>query len=317
MIAALLSAGCGGGASLTPPSITEQQRIDAAVATATADKACQAIRPFYWEIGDRGGRRVSGSLLATGNPQRFDAGSTLSIASASKWLYGAYVVEALAGELSTSDIQYLSFRSGYTSFDNCQRNQTVGSCLATGTNGLFSARNQNLFFYNSGHMQTHAVQMNLGPLDNAALATRLREKLGTEIEFGYTQPQLAGGAFMSADAYARFLRKMLDGQLRIAGLLGRHAVCTNPVTCPGVAAVGGTPIPLNETWHYSLGHWVEDDPVIGDGAFSSPGAFGFYPWIDKSKTWYGLVVRAESQGYFDSVECGRLIRKAWLQAKAP
>lgn len=73
------------------------------------------------------------------------------------------------------------------------------------------------------------------------------------------------------------------------------------------------PIPPGESWHYSIGHWVEDDPVVGDGAFSSPGAFGFYPWIDATKSYYGILARnvsgAGSVG--DSVDCGRLIRKAW------
>jgi hypothetical protein len=73
---------------------------------------------------------------------------------------------------------------------------------------------------------------------------------------------------------------------------------------------------LDESWHYSIGHWVEDDPKVGDGAFSSPGAFGFYPWIDASKTYYGVVARAEAPGALESVYCGRLIRKAWVTGGA-
>ncbi len=54
--------------------------------------------------------------------------------------------------------------------------------------------------------------------------------------------------------------------------------------------------------------------MVGDGAFSSAGAFGFYPWIDSGKTYYGVVARqvfAQNAGY-DSARCGRLIRKAWI-----
>ena len=60
---------------------------------------------------------------------------------------------------------------------------------------------------------------------------------------------------------------------------------------------------------------LEDDPAIGDGAYSSAGAFGFYPWIDASRTWYGIVARAavDDNGMgFASAQCGRLIRKAWV-----
>jgi hypothetical protein len=82
----------------------------------------------------------------------------------------------------------------------------------------------------------------------------------------------------------------------------------------------------NESWHYSLGHWVEDDPVVGDGAFSSPGRFGFYPWVDASKTYYGVLARFDAvhvddpnpkeASYITSVKCGRLIRHAWETGQA-
>ena len=49
-----------------------------------------------------------------------------------------------------------------------------------------------------------------------------------------------------------------------------------------------------------------------DGALSSPGAFGFYPWIEKSHSVYGILARSVPGGAFDSVSCGRLIRKAWM-----
>lgn len=76
-------------------------------------------------------------------------------------------------------------------------------------------------------------------------------------------------------------------------------------------------MPSSESWHYSIGHWVEDDPVVGDGAFSSAGSFGFYPWIDADKTTYGVLARSESAGNgIDSVDCGRLVRRAWITAVA-
>src|SRR5690606_17686590 len=102
--------------------------------------------------------------------------------------------------------------------------------------------------------------------------------------------------------------------------LGHNPVCTDPSSC---ATALSSPAP--EKWHYSLGHWVEDDPTTGDGAFSSPGAFGFYPWIDSSKTYYGILSRydlansgnpAATSSYWKSVLCGRLIRKAWISGEA-
>jgi hypothetical protein len=83
-----------------------------------------------------------------------------------------------------------------------------------------------------------------------------------------------------------------------------------------------SPSPL--AWHYSYGHWVEDEPGTGDGAFSSPGKFGFYPWIDASKTYYGIVAREDltpggtiqTAPYYQSALCGRAIRKALLTGVA-
>ena len=89
-------------------------------------------------------------------------------------------------------------------------------------------------------------------------------------------------------------------------------MCTNLATCTSAVS---TPVPSTESWHYSLGHWVEDDPAVGDGAFSSAGAFGFYPWVDASKTYYGVLAREDLLGTgmgVESARCGRLIRKAWM-----
>jgi hypothetical protein len=116
----------------------------------------------------------------------------------------------------------------------------------------------------------------------------------------------------------------MDDRLQLGRLLGKAAVCTNPLSCPREAVK--TPIPETESWHYSLGHWVEDDPAIGDGAFSSPGAFGFYPWISADKRFYGMVAREQRHGVMSgdpgdkpavaSVNCGRQIRAAWMDGQA-
>ena len=92
-------------------------------------------------------------------------------------------------------------------------------------------------------------------------------------------------------------------------------MCTNPLTC---VTARSTPIPPNESWHYALGHWVENDPSAGDGAFSSPGALGFYPWVDASRQGYGVLARESTAGSpaMDSVRCGRLIRQAWVTGNA-
>lgn len=322
-------AGCGGGGgdpapTPPPPPAGPDLAARSAAASATAQSsanACNPIRPFYWEIGDKTQRQASGSVAGAGLVS-YDADTTMNIASASKWLYGAYVAERRNGALTAEDIQFLSFRSGYVNFGNpdCAQTDTVASCVARGNNGVQSPAAIGRFLYNGGHMQVHAnlaaPGMALGAMDNAALATEVRRVLGNEIALSYTQPQLAGGARTSAANYAIFLRKVLNNQLKIAALLGSNATCTNPATC---ATAIGTPVPSNLSWSYSMGHWLENDPATGDGTFSSAGAFGFYPWIDAGKSWYGIVARADilSGGAgAESAACGALIRKAWMTGTA-
>ncbi len=327
----LLLGACGGGDSgnlqpspQPPAQPTLEQRTAAATQTAQSDaNACAPIRPFYWEIGDRNAGLASGSITSAGDPTVYAADTVMAIASASKWIYGAYVAQARAGSLTDEDIRFLTFRSGYTSFSRCLPAQSVDECVAYENNGVYRAGTDGLFSYGGGHMQKHASLSGLGPLHSAELASEIRAKLGSEIALTYSQPQLAGGIVTSAGDYARFLRKLLGGELMLGAMLGSHAVCTNPMTCPQAL---NTPVPTSESWNYSLGHWVEVDPAVGDGAFSSAGAFGFYPWIDASKAWYGIVARRQvpqgqdpdeslGEGY-RSTQCGRLIRKAWVTGVA-
>lgn len=323
----LASWGCLGvsfAATAIEPGMPE--RVRAAQAMANNAPQCQVAQPFYWEIGD--GRRV----LASGQAGRKapDAQTRLQIASASKWIYGAYVAEQRGGALTQDDVRYLNFQSGYTRFHMCRQGQTVEECRTSMLNrrGAQDPDTIGRFYYNGGHMQQHAALMGLGALDSQGLAQAIVRglgKAGQGWDLVYGQPQLAGGVQSSASDYGRFLRAMLSGDLKMGGLLGSHPVCTQPRACPGEALK--TPIPVTESWHYSLGHWVEDDPAVGDGAFSSPGAFGFYPWIDAGRQFYGIVAREERSGVLSgdpdskpavrSVECGRLIRQAWLLGHAP
>jgi hypothetical protein len=292
------------------------QRAAAATATAQSNgNDCGLVRPFYWEIGDRNGRLVSGTVTTPGVPTTYSATTSMSIASASKWIYGAYVTERLHGVLSDSDRRFLSMRAGYVSLSSCSRGTTVDGCLAEQDNGVYTPEDEGRFKYDGGHMEKHASLIGLGSMNSKTLAAAIQSQIGSEIKIAYSQPQLAGGIVASPDAYASFLRKILAGGLQIGSLLGSGAVCTNPVTCGRDQAIFA-PIPPNESWHYSVGHWVEDDPKVGDGAFSSPGAFGFYPWINAEKTNYGIVARVAQNGAFSSVKCGRLIRKAWTTGSA-
>jgi len=304
---------------------TPAQRATAARLTAEKSAACVAAQPFYWEVGSAK-EPLAGGKAGDGAPER---GTEMAIASASKWIYAGFVAERRQGQLTAEDVRFLHFKSGYTYFHVCRPGQSVAACQDSPINGRGrqNPATEDRFDYNGGHMQKHAVVMGLGAFgpDGLALAVKqaLAPALGADWRFDYGQAQPAGGGRSSAADYSRFLRAAMGDQLQIGRLLGTHAVCTNPQTCPREAVK--TPIPETESWHYSIGHWVEDDPQVGDGAFSSPGAFGFYPWISADKRFYGLVAREQRHGVMSgdpsdkpaiaSVDCGREIRAAWMDGQ--
>ena len=288
-------------------SVDPPQRIAAAHQTALTNGACLAVSPFYYEIGDRNGLIV-GEAIGDGGPQ---AATRMSIASASKWLFGAYVAEVRQGLLDDTDRRATRMLSGYASMtDTCAGiGATVASCFASGSNDTYTPTKLDRYNYNSGHFQKWGVDNGMATMTATDVAHAYQTTLGITLTF--SGPLLAGGAIMSATDYALFLRRILNGELQIAALLGSAPTCTQPATCPSADV---SPLTA-EAWHYSLGHWVEDDPDTGDGSYSSAGAFGFYPWIDRTREHYGILARSDksgdNQGYA-SARCGRLIRAAYM-----
>ena len=354
---ALCIPGCGSGGS-TPPqgggaggggSVTLAERQQAAEATVKDDDQCTMLTPFYWEIGDAEGALDSGTGGDnSGAPPSSE--TTMAIASASKWIFGAYALEKLdvsaSNPLTPDEVEELNFTSGYDhmSDTSCFLADTVGGCFnasnpAGGFNSDRHSSDIGHFFYNGGHMQALATN-NLGLggdyisfiAPTPKLATDIETYVGQDLTLYYSNPSLAGGADTTPATYASFLRKILTGDLRMKDYLSADAVCAhaNSSDCPTAIyspinqAAPGLPNDVSdEAWHYSIGHWIEDDPTAGDGAFSSPGADGFYPWIDASKTYYGILARFDSdptaapgkEPYVLSVHCGRKMRKAWLTGK--
>jgi hypothetical protein len=315
--AATLLAACGGGSGgdASGGGATDAERSAAATTTANTNPMCSpdVLGPYYWEIGEADGVKASGRVDGTEAPTR---DTDMLIFSASKWLYAASVVQARG--VVDADVPLLNFTSGYSQFGNVPVcvGDTVASCQLQpltqdpATIGRFS--------YDSGHMQQHAAtRMGLGDADSAGLAAHLRATIG-DFGFVYELPQPATGVRASAAGYAGFLRKVLAGELRIAAALGSHATCTNP-DAPGCNADRTVDSSADEDMDYSLGHWVEADPQVGDGAFSSAGAGGFYPWIDRDRQTYGILARqrpSEGGAGFNSLACGRLIRQAWMTGTA-
>ena len=289
-------------------------RITAATETIANNTKCSeaTLGSYYWEIGDANRTQVSGTV-GVGGPT---ANTTMLIYSASKWLYASSVVQQRG--VQTGDVGFLNFTSGWSKFGNqpicLGSSTTVDNCRPGTTDNTNDPSTVGRFAYDSGHMQYHAsAVMGLGSANTAALAAQLNSHIGN-FGFDYNVPQPAAGVRASPSMYAQFLRRLLQNGLQMANVLGSHKVCAQS-QAPGCNAAY-TPSSIGtEQWSYSLGHWVEDDPTLGDHAYSSAGGGGVYPWIDATKTYYGVVARErqnEPAAGFNSAQCGRLVRQAWI-----
>lgn len=322
-------AGAGSAAPVTASKL--DAAITAAKAAASSDPLCDTstLGDFYWEIGDAASdaplvsnTQGGGSITAT---SRFD------IASASKFVFGAYVLEKKGIDAVRSDPSLhdgLRFLSGYTGFNDnaCIGKLTIGACYAAGNQAnttLPDPNTQGRFYYDSGHDQKlAAVDLGLSSFTSKQLDQEYQTTLGLSSGFSMAplEPLMAGGLFASATDYAQFLRRIMRQQLVIGAHLGEDATCAQPATCPD-KAIYSPVVLLNEPWSYSYNHWVESENGNGTvDAYSSPGKFGFYPWISPDRKYYGILSRHDTQqagAGSISARCGRQIRKAFLAVMQP
>lgn len=280
---------------------TTGQRTQAVEATLSQSPACTKLGDLYWEIGNADDRLATGQRGNTVTANR-----RVPLGAATKWLFAAYVAERRQGRLDPGDISALTMISGYSHLNvvACRGASTVADCPSPGPNPQHRGR----FYYNNGHAQHLAMTLGLDRMEPRALADEINGVLNLTAPLLYDAPQVSA-AMLTPAAYGDFLRSLVDHRSQLSPLLGSNAVCT--------LCLDGLYSPAPKPWHYSLGHWVEDAPG-DDGALSSPGLFGFYPWISADHTHWGLLARnhLSKDAWWASARCGALMRRAWLTARA-
>lgn len=204
--------------------------------------------------------------------------------------------------------QLLSFTSGFNA-----RPTTIGCWLQSGLelqtcaerihdNGLDTSPGT-AFAYGPEHLQVAAAMAEVatGESWNDIFRIQVGDPLNLSpltvfSSPSYSNPRVSGGATVSADDFARMMAAVLAGgfvaddpaytQDRTAGL----DVAYSPIAGRGL------------DWHYGLGFWLECDAApfeqscVDDLTISSPGAFGFTPWIDFGDDYYGVIAVEESTG---------------------
>ncbi|GAA4043675.1 hypothetical protein GCM10022213_12930 [Parerythrobacter jejuensis] len=250
-----------------------------------------------------------------------------AIASASKWLTATTIMRLVdQGLLSladnpqtyltywTSDAmddrsrvtleQLLSFTSGFNA-----RPGSLG-CVNTGASALqncvrsiyddgLDAVPGDTYSYGPEHMQIAAAMAEVatGKAYGDIFVEQISIPLGLSnasrfVSPSLTNPLASGGAASTAEDYALFLTKLLADEI-VADRATLLADRTNSV------AIEFRPQGASEfgDWHYALGAFVEcDNPSFDadcadDRIYSSPGSFGWTPWIDLENGYWGLIAR--------------------------
>lgn len=104
-------------------------------------------------------------------------------------------------------------------------------------------------------------------------------------------PLLQGGVVTTADDYMRFLTMLAhDGRYDDRQILSAQAVdAMETVQTLGKPMAYRPPGARDQATQYALGNWCERWTAAGDCTLvSSPGAFGTFPWIDRTSGTYGI-----------------------------
>jgi len=163
-----------------------------------------------------------------------------------------------------------------------------------------------------------------GQLWDALFAHRLAGPLGmthTDYDgFGATDnPRIAGGARSSLDDYGRLLEMLLaKGSFRGARILSEAAVAEMWQDQTFGVPIVFAPVGLAGL-RYGLGAWRNLVTAQGEPLrVSSPGAFGFTPWLDLDLGFYGIfLVTTNYQTLLDEMAQIQTLAHAEIAACAP
>ncbi|WP_129648159.1 serine hydrolase domain-containing protein [Peristeroidobacter agariperforans] len=303
-------------ASPTPPADDPFVAIDRA---AEAAYRTQGIEGMGLAIYNRDGEKVFERMY--GN---FSATQRVPIASASKLVSGVVLFRLIdqgflsldsttaqvlgwSGEKGTITLRHLlSFTSGLPPENFCTYREThtlaecVGEISQMELLGLPGTR----FEYGSTHLHVAArmAEVVTGDSWNEIFAAQVRDPLGMPADIVYyanpvaatgtNNPLPAGGLIVSMQEYERLLHFVFNkGQWQGAPLLRPEIFDVQRVQPYANAAIVTTPASSVGTQvRYGLTAWLEcSTPTTGCSAISSPGAFGFNPWLDRDVGYYAIL----------------------------
>ena len=314
--AILLLAACGGDdSSPSQPAVPD--------AFAEVDNAARAAYtthkvPMGLAVYDHEGTKVFERMYGD-----FSADQRVAIASASKLVSGVTLFRLIdAGYLSldstTGEVlgwtgakaeitlrHLLSFTSGLEPEHPCtyQPDVTLVGCVEQIEQGDLLGPPGSRFDYGSTHLHVAGLmaQTAVGSDWNDIFDEQIRKPLQLAPEFAYyaaprqgfdarpTNPLLAGGMRASMNDYERLLHLVFDkGQWQGSQLVASGIFDTQAIEPYPGAIIGTSPGFHNA--RYGLTAWLEcNTPATGCTSISSPGVFGFTPWLDRTAGYYAIL----------------------------
>lgn len=256
----------------------------------------------------------------------FNADQTVAIASASKWVSGT-VLLGLVGknQISFDDTtggilgwtknstvnlkQLLSFTSGMDNENLCLYMAifTLEECVALIGASDSIAAPATRYDYGGTHLAVagRMAEVATGKSWKTILNEELLIPLSLDLSINYyaqplnangsQNPLIAGGMRISMNQYAKILQLIyhkglwkngdLQEQLIPAHLFDEQAKMPYPNVI-----IGNVPPSAPDGFRYGLSAWLECAiPAEGCEKMSSPGAFGFTPWIDRENGYYAIL----------------------------
>jgi len=317
-------AACGGGGDAggtpppSPPPATPDPFADVDRA-ASAAFTTQGLTGMGVAIYDAQGVKRFEKMYGTFAPDQ-----RIAIASSSKLIAGLTIMRLVDQGFLTLDSttgtvlgwtgpqgaitlrQLLSFTSGLPKEAPCTvlANITLADCVDSISQMALVAAPGTRFDYGSTHLQVAArmAEVVTGQPWANIFEVQLKTPLGLGTDMlwytaprqatGTTNPLIAGGVRSTMNEYARVLQLEYSRGVYQGNRLISDALFTAQATEPYPNAVIGNS-PFEDSgldFHYGLANWLEcPPPATNCPVQSSPGAFGFTPWVDRDGGYYAMI----------------------------
>jgi CubicO group peptidase (beta-lactamase class C family) len=204
----------------------------------------------------------------------------------------------------------LGFTSGFSGDDaevGCvgDARLSLAACVQDIHDKGLQAAPDTIFDYGGTHMQIAAAMVQAR--ENKSFETVMRETLLTPLGFttetrypllGGENTRIAGAMRSTPAEYGKILQALLAGTL----VQNRAAYLADRVGSRTITYRPPATFINNIDWHYGAGFWRVCNKPAYDAAcdanpvISSPGAFGFTPWVDFGNGYWAIIAMEEPAG---------------------